>query len=72
MPDVLIRNLPPVLHARLKAAAAAHKRSVAQETIAAIEAGLSATARPALPEPLKPSRPITMKETLLFIDEGSR
>ena len=75
MPDILIRNLPPVLHARLKAAAASHRRSVTQEAIAIIDEKLGtepATPLPRLPEPIKPRRPITMEETLRYIDEGQR
>ena len=74
MPDILIRNVPPALHARLKAAAVAHRRSVTQETIAIIDEKLGGAAVTAsrLPEPIKPRRPITMDETLRFIDEGQR
>lgn len=73
MPDILIRNLPPELHAQLKASAARHRRSVTQETIAIIDEKLGAVpaAAPArLPEPIKLSRPTTMEETLRFIDDG--
>jgi plasmid stability protein len=72
MPDILIRNLPPALHARLKSAAASHRRSVNQETIAIIDEKLGrmpAVAR-RLPEPIKLRRPTTMEETLRFIDDG--
>ncbi|MCX6880544.1 MAG: hypothetical protein NTW21_43075 [Verrucomicrobia bacterium] len=72
MPDILIRNLPPALHARLKSAAASHRRSVTQETIAIIDeklGGMQAVA-PRLPEPIKLRRPTTMEETLRFIDDG--
>ena len=37
VPSLLIRDLPPRLHARLKAAAATHRRSVTQETIATLD-----------------------------------
>lgn len=73
MPDLLIRKLPPELHDRLKAAAVLHRRSVNQETIATLERGLQSpgqTGTPNLPEPLVPSRPITMMETIEFIREG--
>ncbi len=73
MPNLLIRNLPPELHARLKAAAATHRRSVTQETIATLERGLNASSPSQLhnlPEPLVPARPITMEETLGYIREG--
>lgn len=76
MASLLIRNLPPELHARLKASAAANRRSLTQEAILIVERGLAtgeaaAYPRP-LPEPLKPRRPITMEETLRYIDEGQR
>lgn len=64
MPDLLIRNVPPELHARLKAAAAAHRRSLTQEAIQIIEGNLS----PMSP----PSRPATMEATLRFIDQGQK
>ena len=75
MPDILIRNLPPELHARLKSAAASHRRSVTQETIAIIDEKLGtvpAAASTRLPEPIKPRRPITMEETLRYIEAGQR
>lgn len=71
MPDLLIRNLPASLHVRLKAAAAAHRRSLTQEVIMLVEKGLGVTdeesQRSWLAGPLVPSRPITMEETLRFI-----
>ncbi|MEI8037009.1 MAG: plasmid stability protein [Verrucomicrobiota bacterium] len=74
MPDLLIRNVPHDLHARLKAAATEHRRSVTQETIATLELGLrnggTVPAPPRLPEPIKMRRPTTMEETLRFIDDG--
>jgi plasmid stability protein len=76
MPNLLIRNVPPELHARLKASAASHRRSLTQETILIMEQGLAAgsaeTFPKPLPEPFKPRRPITMEETLRFMDEGQR
>ena len=72
MPDILIRNLPRVLHARLKAS---HRRSVPQEAIAIIDEKLgagSAAGPPRMPEPIKPSRPIMMEEPLRYIEDGQR
>lgn len=54
MPDLLIRNVPPELHARLKAAAAAHRRSLTQEAIQIIEENLSEPPTRSLP----PSNPL--------------
>lgn len=75
MPDILVRNIPPELHAQLKAAAVHHRRSVTQEAIAIIDEklrGTSAAVPVRLPEPIKPRRPITMEETLRYIEEGQR
>ncbi len=73
MPDLLIRNLPAGLHARLKAAAVKHRRSVTQETIATIEAGLRSAPQPRpinLPAPIRLKGPqLTTEETERFIDE---
>jgi plasmid stability protein len=55
MPDLLIRNVPPELHARLKAAAAAHRRSLTQEAIQIIESNLSPVSPPSRPAPLEES-----------------
>ncbi len=38
MPDLTLKNLPPSLHERLRARAAAHRRSLSQEAIACLEA----------------------------------
>lgn len=74
MPDLLIRNLPPELHARLKASAASHRRSLTQEAILIVEKGLAAGNTESfpkpLPEPFQLKRPTTMEETLRFIDDG--
>jgi plasmid stability protein len=71
MPDLLIRNVPPELHARLKAAAAAHRRSLTQEAIQIIENNLLPKPSPArpFPKPIQLRSPTTMEETQRFIDE---
>lgn len=73
MADLLIRNLPACLHARLKAAAEKHRRSVTQETIATIEAGLHSAPQLRaidLPAPIRlKGPPLTTEETQQFIDE---
>lgn len=75
MPDLLVRNLPQELHARLKAQAKAHRRSLAGEVLEVIEKGLQVTAQPPpapvhLPPPIPLQRPTTMAETLRFIDDN--
>lgn len=76
MPNLLIRNLPEELHARLKESAASHRRSVTQEAILIVEKGLAAAEGEnyprTLPVPFPLKRPTTMEETLRFIDEGQR
>ncbi len=76
VPDLLIRNLPVELHGRLKAAAAAHRRSVTQEAISTLERGLAAPekqVRRQLPPPVTPKGPPISTETLQqWIDEGQR
>ena len=72
MPDLLIRNVPAALHASLKAAAAANRRSVTQETIATLELGLgtSATTPPHLPKMIKINGPpMTNNQLLAMIDD---
>jgi plasmid stability protein len=73
MPNLLIRNIPVSLHARLKAAAEKHRRSVNQETIATIEAGLRSAPQPRsinLPPPIRLKEPqLTAEATQRFIDE---
>ena len=47
MATLVIKSFPETLHARLKQTAAAHRRSITQETIHLIEAALSS--QPAAP-----------------------
>jgi hypothetical protein len=42
MPAILLKNVPPALHRRLKLRAAAERRSLQQETMLVLEHGLSA------------------------------
>ncbi len=74
MPDLLIRNVPPELHARLKAAAAAHRRSLTQEAIQIIENNLLPKPSPTrpFPKPIQLRSPTTMEETLRYIEEGRK
>ena len=73
MPDILIRNVPPALHAELKAAAR-HRRSVTQEAIQIMANNLLPVPPPPrpLPSPIQLRRPTTMEETPHFIDEGRK
>ena len=58
MPSLLIKDLPPVLHRRLKEAAERHRRSMAKEAIVALERGIDAVPRP-LPPAVRPTVPLT-------------
>jgi len=71
MPDILIRNVPPALHAQLKAAATRHRRSLTQEAIQIMADSLFPVPPPPrpLPSPIQLRRPTTVEETQRFIDE---
>jgi plasmid stability protein len=49
MPTLVLRNVPGELHSKLKAAAAAHHRSMTQEAIVALGAALNVSAPQAKP-----------------------
>ena len=60
MPAILLKDVPPALHRRLKQQAATQRRSLQQEAMLAIERGLiapSASSRP--PTPVKTRIPLT-------------
>lgn len=44
MPTLVLRNVPEALHSKLKAAAAAHHRSMTQEAIVALGAAMDVAA----------------------------
>jgi antitoxin FitA len=52
MPSLLIRNVDPALHARLKARAAAHHRSLEEEARSLLRTGVSRPEEPAAKESL--------------------
>jgi plasmid stability protein len=49
MPTLVLRNVPGELHGKLKAAAAAHHRSMTQEAIVTLSAALGAGVPPVKP-----------------------
>lgn len=62
MPSVIIRELPSILHQRLKREAVRHHRSMNREIIAMLEKELG-EARPAeLPPPVKALVPVDGRE----------
>ena len=46
MPGLVIKDLPPALHRRLKARASAHRRSLAREVLVLLEEALGDRAGP--------------------------
>jgi plasmid stability protein len=59
MNTLVLRGVPDALYRRLKAVAASHRRSMTQEAILALEAGL--------PEPKRPARP-EVQDTLAWLE----
>ena len=59
MPSLLIKDLTPELHRRLKRAAVIHRRSMAKEALVAMERGLEEVVPRSLPPPVKPTVPLT-------------
>jgi len=59
MPTLVLRNVPVELHGKLKAAAAAHHRSMTQEAIVALSAVLD--------DPVPQARPST-EEILAWLE----
>lgn len=58
MPAIIVRDLPPVLHQRLKQEAERHHRSMNREIIAIIEKEFQAPMRMELPPPVKGKAPV--------------
>lgn len=74
MSTLVLKNLPVQLHARLKAQAAEHRRSLTQEAILVLEQGLLVRPRRA-PLPLPPpyvlkSGPLTIEQIETAIEDG--
>jgi len=73
MAGLLIKDLPKELHQKLKARAAANRRSLSSETIVILEKALHDRSRPLTLEDIdrlraRPRRPLTQA----IIDEGLR
>lgn len=58
MSAIVVRDLPPALHQRLKAEAARHHRSMNREIIAILEREVGASAVMELPPPVKGLKPV--------------
>lgn len=72
MATLVIKNFPDDLHARLKAQAQRHHRSVTKEVVSLVEQGLGARReKPDLPPPVKlKGGPISIEEIEAAIAEG--
>lgn len=69
MPALVIKNLPPELHRRLKEQAVRHHRSMTREAIALLEEALGRTdGVKELPPPYRGAFPLTQA----FIDDAKR
>jgi hypothetical protein len=70
MPAVVVRDLPPALHQRLKQEAARHHRSMNREIIAILDKELEMPARLELPPPVKGNKPADPKWIVQVIREA--
>jgi hypothetical protein len=70
MPGIIIRDLPPVLHQRLKHEAVCHHRSMNREIIAILEKELGVVRSTALPPPVKGKKPANPQWIVKVIREA--
>ena len=61
MPGLLIKDLPPHLHQKLKEQARSHHRSMTREALAILETALISESPPPLPAPVKGRFPLTQE-----------
>ena len=59
MPGIVIRDLPPDLHERLREEARRHHRSMAKEAVTILEDALGGNAARAYPAPVRLAFPLT-------------
>ena len=67
MSALLIKNMPPPLHDRLRHRAAVHHRSMNREVIAILERELESPTATELPPPVKTLKPISGEWTVQVI-----
>ncbi len=70
MSALLIKNMPPPLHDRLRQRAAAHHRSMNREVIAILERELNSATTTEFPPPIKPLKPISHDEIVQIIRDA--
>ena len=70
MAALLIKNLPPALHERLRTRAAVHHRSMNREVIAMLERELATESVRELPPPIKPRKPVAGEWIVNIIREA--
>jgi plasmid stability protein len=70
MSALLIKNMPPPLHERLRQRAAVHHRSMNREVISILERELDQTATTELPPPIKTLKPISGEELVQIIRDA--
>jgi hypothetical protein len=70
MASLLIKDIPPILHKRLKAQALQNRRSMAQQVLVFLEDGIRRGLPHPLPHPLKTRRKITAHMIRKGILEG--
>ena len=70
MSALLIKNMPPPLHERLRQRAAVHHRSMNREVIAILERELDRPAVTELPPPVKTLKPISHEEIVQMIRDA--
>lgn len=73
MPALVLKNVPEALHERLKAQAAANRRSLTQEVIQLLERGVLTLqpGDPQLPQPVRlPGAPVSTDWIEAAIHEG--
>lgn len=70
MAALLIKNMPPALHERLRTRAAEHHRSMNREVIAILERELDRAATAELPPPVPTLKPIIHEEIVQMIRDA--
>ncbi len=74
MPSLLIKDMPPELHQRLREAAERDHRSMNRQAIAILEAALdlAPSGEPEFPPPIKPAFPLTSEWLKRALAEGRK